>query len=327
MGPVSSLRTCRAERRVIHRLKLSPSRDFRLELLFTPINASSVSSDSDDAGIAPSQFIDPGEGLRIDFGEFTSGPNGFAITEHSTVNGFQFTIFQISNGNHADVRLRAVDANVDSNFANDATDAITEIQIYDSSGVLVGHSTRVATIADIAVDFEAGGTVLITGLPAAYSVLTKTASGYDRIEITNAGGDSPGDGKFSVGGLSVEQTLEGDDVNMTFDVALTDADGDFVVSQIDITLTANSVAPAGVAGEPINLALTAPSAAAGAFVTVMVADVPSGWTINGGTLLDDGTWTVQTTDPRSLSITSPADFTGAILLNVTETWTRPMAAP
>ena len=120
----------------------------------------------------------------------------------------------------------------------------------------------------------------------------------------------------------IEQALVGHDVNMTFDVALTDADGDSAVSQIDITLTANSVAPAGVAGEPINLALTAPSAAAGAFVTVMVADVPSGWTINGGTLLDDGTWTVQTTDPRSLSITSPADFTGAILLNVTETWTK-----
>ena len=44
---------------------------------------------------------------------------------------------------------------------------------------------------------------------------------------------------------------------MTFDVALTDADGDSVVSQIDITLTANSVAPAGAAGEPINLGLTA----------------------------------------------------------------------
>ena len=225
-----------------------------LELLFTPINGSSVSSDSDDVGIAPSQFVDPGQGLRIDFGDFTSSPNGLEKIEHpSPVNGFQFTIEQISNGAHADVRLRAVDANEDSNFANDTTVAITEIQIYDSSGVLVD-----ITSSGIVVVFEPDGTVLITGLPAAYSVLTKTASGYDRIEITNAGGNSPGDGKFSVGELSVEQTLVGHDVNMTFDVALTDADGNSVVSQIDITLTANSVAPAGVAGEPINLRLTAP---------------------------------------------------------------------
>ena len=117
----------------------------------------------------------------------------------------------------------------------------------------------------------------------------------------------------------------GDPVNMAFDVALTDADGDSVVSTIDITLNPilpNSIAPAGVAGEPINLGLTAPSAEDGALVTVAIADVPSGWTLNGGTLLDDGTWTVQTTDPRSLTITSPAAFAGAMLLNVTETWAQ-----
>ena len=84
----------------------------------------------------------------------------------------------------------------------------------------------------------------------------------------------------------------------------------------------NSIAPAGIAGEPINLGLTAPSAPAGALVTVAITDVPPGWTVNGGTLLDDGTWVVQTTDPRSLTITSPVVFAGAILLSVTQTWTQ-----
>src|SRR6266516_4435465 len=82
------------------------------------------------------------------------------------------------------------------------------------------------------------------------------------------------------------------------------------------------IAPAGVAGEPINLGLTTPSAEDAALVTVAIAGVPAGWTLNGGTLLDDGTWAVQTSDASTLSITSPADFAGAILLDVTQTWVQ-----
>src|SRR5262249_54948208 len=48
-----------------------------------------------------------------------------------------------------------------------------------------------------------------------------------------------------------------------------------------------------------------------------------GWTINGGALLPDGSWSVQTSDPSSLAITAPANFTGAMLFNVTESWARP----
>jgi hypothetical protein len=82
------------------------------------------------------------------------------------------------------------------------------------------------------------------------------------------------------------------------------------------------LAPAGAAGEPINLGLAAASADDGAIVTTTIAGAPSGWTVNGGTLLDDGTWAVQTTDSSSLAITSPTDFAGAVVLNVTETWTQ-----
>ncbi|TPK62094.1 adhesin, partial [Mesorhizobium sp. B2-4-15] len=80
------------------------------------------------------------------------------------------------------------------------------------------------------------------------------------------------------------------------------------------------VAPAGIAGEQINLGLTGPSESSGDVITVSVAGVPVGWTLEGATLLDDGTWVVQTNDLGSLAITSPAEFAGATLLNVTETW-------
>ncbi|AZO56244.1 hypothetical protein EJ077_24615 [Mesorhizobium sp. M8A.F.Ca.ET.057.01.1.1] len=80
-----------------------------------------------------------------------------------------------------------------------------------------------------------------------------------------------------------------------------------------------SLKPAGTSGEPINLALTDPSHE-GALITVTVKDVPSGWTIDGATHNADGSWTVQTNDLHGLTVTTPADCTGAAVLDVQMTW-------
>ncbi|TPN47479.1 adhesin, partial [Mesorhizobium sp. B1-1-9] len=79
--------------------------------------------------------------------------------------------------------------------------------------------------------------------------------------------------------------------------------------------------PAGTSGEPINLALTDPSHE-GALITVTVKDVPSGWTIDGATHNADGSWTTQTNDLHGLTVTTPASFTGAAVLDVQMTWTN-----
>jgi T1SS-143 domain-containing protein len=79
--------------------------------------------------------------------------------------------------------------------------------------------------------------------------------------------------------------------------------------------------PAGTSGEAINLALADPSHHVGA-VTVSVAGVPAGWVLSEGTHNADGTWTVVTNDPSSLTVTSPDGVTGAVVLQVTETWTN-----
>lgn len=232
-----------------------------LELLLTPINNGSINSDTDDIGVG-SQFIDignPDQGLRVDFGDFTFFPNGggsaddgFTMVSHSTVNGFRFRIDQISNGTTADVRLRAVNANEGGtnqtisthNFGDDTTLTITEVQIFDALGVLVGTATADTSFGGIGIDFEGSGNVLITDLLADYSVVTRTASGYDRIEITNAGVSGAGstDGKFSIGGLSVATASIGVPIQMNFDVALTDGDGDLALptSEINISLLPNS---------------------------------------------------------------------------------------
>jgi hypothetical protein len=78
-----------------------------------------------------------------------------------------------------------------------------------------------------------------------------------------------------------------------------------------------------VAGEAINLGLADPTAAdTSDLITVTVLGMPADWTLNNGTKLADGSWTVQTNDPGSLAVTTPTGFTGALLLNVAESWTN-----
>jgi hypothetical protein len=78
--------------------------------------------------------------------------------------------------------------------------------------------------------------------------------------------------------------------------------------------------PAGVAGEPINLGL-ADLSHQDVLVTVTLKDVPAGWTVNGAAQNADGSWTVETNDPSALTVTTPASFTGAAVLNVSMIWT------
>jgi hypothetical protein len=80
-------------------------------------------------------------------------------------------------------------------------------------------------------------------------------------------------------------------------------------------------APAGVAGNPINLALTDLSGV-DALTTMTISGMPADWSLNQGTNLGDGTWTVQTNDLSALTVTTAADYVGAMVLGVTESWTN-----
>ena len=82
-----------------------------------------------------------------------------------------------------------------------------------------------------------------------------------------------------------------------------------------------TAAAAGVAGAPIYLGLTPPVGTDGTSFTVEVSGLPSGWTLNGGTQLPSGSWTVTTADLRSLTVTSPDNYIGTVALAVTASWT------
>ncbi|MCK1293045.1 VCBS domain-containing protein [Bradyrhizobium sp. 30] len=94
------------------------------------------------------------------------------------------------------------------------------------------------------------------------------------------------------------------------------------VTSLTATDFATGVAPAGIAGEQINLGLTDPSSDLNDLITVTVSGVPLGWSLNAGTNEGNGTWTVQTNDVRSLAVTTLTDFAGAVVLNAAETWTE-----
>jgi hypothetical protein len=82
------------------------------------------------------------------------------------------------------------------------------------------------------------------------------------------------------------------------------------------------VLPAGISESPINLGLSNPGGDPGQVITLTVSGLPSGWTLSEGTNNGDGSWTVQTSDPSSLYVTTAAGFAGAMVLNVSERWTN-----
>ena len=110
------------------------------------------------------------------------------------------------------------------------------------------------------------------------------------------------------------------------------ATNDILVDLVNVTLTSGGtslstlianghVLPAGVAGEPINLGLTNP-AADGQPVMVSISQLPAGWSLAGGILQADGSWTIQTLDASALSIVTPSDFAGAVQVAIVLSWTQ-----
>ena len=95
-----------------------------------------------------------------------------------------------------------------------------------------------------------------------------------------------------------------------------------LVELANVTLTNVSgahVAPAGVAGEAINLGLTNPADHVGS-INVSISGVPAGWTVNQGIDNGDGTWSVQTNDVTALTVTAPGTYAGALALHMSQTW-------
>jgi hypothetical protein len=192
-----------------------------------------------------------GETLRIDFATGASlagSPLGsdFNMGTHKNVNGFSFLVSQNTpSGTEATAYVKVFDADGDKNLVGDADDMadtitqvlVNNIVVYDSAG---GHSGTVNGHTVSGMLYNGG--VIITGLNEGMTgdatggddprVTVRTATGYNRVEVSNFAGQTvngqvlAGTG-FDIAPAGVEQGVAGNPVGFTLPVRVTDYDGDW----------------------------------------------------------------------------------------------------
>jgi hypothetical protein len=183
-----------------------------------------------------------------------------------------------------------------------AADFVAHSTISGASGLTSADDNKVVVITSSQSNVS---TATISGATNDYVVVFNTASGHNQAEIWFDADWSNTSGRSQIATLN----------NVTAAEVAALTVGSFVVYD-------GSLLPAGVAGNPINLALTDPTADPIDTITVILTGVASGWSVNGGTDLGNGNWTVQTNAPGGLTITPLANFTGAALIQVAESWTN-----
>src|SRR6185369_5335650 len=202
------------------------------DLLYTPLDPSTqdVNTSSKDLG-SNDQWLDGGEGLRIDFvkgltGDFDTN-NGFDFAHHYQVTDFQFTVMQVGGGKDTtSMRVTAANATQDDNVAGTSeADFLAQTLVAITAGELVVLRGGIDVTDTLTIDYTDGGKndggVIIQGLEEGDVVQVHDADGFDRLNI-----DSTGDKQFSIGDSKVLETVGGTDLDMKFETTITDKDGD-----------------------------------------------------------------------------------------------------
>ena len=223
-------------------------------------------------------------------------------TTHTTSFTYQVRVINSGEVGNAASHAVTIDTTADT-VANHGALAVSGTGTHSGSTVL----TETVIVSGIDSDITSG-TITISDTHGNTATHTLTPS-----EIATA--TSSPTGTVTVTSWTNLNTLKANDT-LTAAVSVTDLAGNTAINSHTVT------DPAGIAGQPINLALTDPTSDHVGAITVTVSGVPAGWTLSEGTHNGDGTWTVVTNDLASLTVTSPDTFAGALVLNVTETWTN-----
>jgi len=207
----------------------------------------SVNTDSSDVSIGnQGAGIDDSEGARIDFvlNADVIGSDIYNHDGHYTVNGFSFDIGQIANGGVTEAVIRIYDdlsgdvsGTPDDHsdaLANSGTlDTISEVRVngvtLDLGGTPDGDGHFISFVS---------GELVVNGLVLGDTVQVFSTDGYNRIEIENLDDNSGGNNQdgFAIRNFGLDVVSEGSEIDMVFDVAIQDGDGDTADGQIDLTI-------------------------------------------------------------------------------------------
>ncbi len=232
------------------------------------------------------------------YANYSGGSGTNSLTFTYTIQSSQTDQDGISINSNA---LSLNGATIKDAAGNDATLTYGSVSSNNSYKVDTTGPTLTITTADASDD-------------TVYGTVSDSGSGVSSVTVTRNGNNTLGtDNTVSSGNWSISSTNFNSSHTVT--ATATDAAGNTT------TVSKDAVAPAGTSGEAINLALHAPADHVGA-VSLTVAGVPAGWVLSEGTHNADGSWSVVTSDPSSLTVTSPDGYTGALVLQVSESWTN-----
>ncbi|MXP41610.1 tandem-95 repeat protein [Altererythrobacter soli] len=208
------------------------------------------------------QSVGPGDTLRIDFvSNLTSGaatPSGFGFTGHVSTISFLGRIAEVQGNQNEQVNFKVwalnttltqsgtPDRNPAGGFSDSSTVTITEVTVRDYA---TGGTTTVdisslpvtgakAIAYGISVVRNADGSITFQGVQEGDSYGFKTSSGtFDAVAVQGLTGG------FDVGTFSIGTIITGDPIDFSYDLQITDGDGDSVLMPDALNITANPATP------------------------------------------------------------------------------------
>ncbi|WP_244982952.1 Ig-like domain-containing protein [Comamonas aquatica] len=232
----------------------TPVDDNSRDLLITPIgNAVKINGTANDVGAASSgnsggQAIGNGEGVRLNFvidatgsplqQDYVPGTPGHSFDAHYLVNNASVTL-GINNGTTA----ARFEIGTDNDYGGAEDSSVNDVTHQAIKSVILNNSIIVnagtTSVAGYTLVWGAGNlSVSISGLKGGDDVAIVGVTQYTTMDVSYVSGTA-----FTLSGFGSSAVTE-DDVNISLPVQLVDADGDFVNSELDITLTQATVGSA-----------------------------------------------------------------------------------
>ncbi|MDH3980777.1 MAG: type I secretion C-terminal target domain-containing protein, partial [Gammaproteobacteria bacterium] len=211
-----------------------------------------VNTSSTDIGV-DNQWIADDQGVRLDFvidvrrddamNLDEHDEQGFLYDSHYSGNNFIFTVKQVQGGTTAAIRIRAFDF-TGTEGDTDVTNNLNNTAIAIIAASLTVNGIAATSLSGITVTVD-GDSIVVEGLSQGDNVFFEASSEFESVELSNANGDIIPDGQgstysgdsFAVGAFGYDAPVEGDQIDLAFDMLATDADGDTSSGTLDVTIS------------------------------------------------------------------------------------------